>query len=75
MFAGVGILLMFAATAQAAPLLVSKTVSFIHDETLRTQVGVPATNRTIFTVISLTCMGTLSFLLGTPELPQYTSHI
>jgi hypothetical protein len=75
MFTGMGILLILAVTAQATPLLASRTVSFIHDETLRAQVGVPATNRTIFTVISLTCMGTLSFLLGTSELPQYICHV
>ncbi|KAH7414417.1 hypothetical protein DE146DRAFT_34835 [Phaeosphaeria sp. MPI-PUGE-AT-0046c] len=59
------LLLTFVVAAQAVPLPEPRYESNRRDESLRHVVGVPATNRTIFVMISLTCMGLLSFLLGT----------
>jgi hypothetical protein len=67
MIARKNILWLFMAMVQATPLppMSDASISTNRDERRHTSIGVPATNRTIFTVISLFCMGILSFLLGT----------
>lgn len=48
----------------AGPLLVRRQEIDAGNEEALVSAGVPASNRTIFTMIALVCMGLLSFLLG-----------
>jgi hypothetical protein len=66
MIARTKVLWLFMTMVQATPLppMSNASPSTYQNERLHTPMGVPATNRTIFTVISLSCMGILSFLLG-----------
>ncbi|OAK98789.1 hypothetical protein IQ06DRAFT_278347 [Phaeosphaeriaceae sp. SRC1lsM3a] len=59
------LLLTVAAVAQAVALSDPRYEPNRREESFRPAVGVPATNRTIFVMISLPCMGLLSFILGT----------
>lgn len=58
------LLLTVAAVAQAVALSDPRYEPNRREESFRPAVGVPATNRTIFVMISLPCMGLLSFILG-----------
>jgi hypothetical protein len=73
MIAPTGLLLMLLGSVQAAPLLETRQGSSIRDDSFTTTVGVPATNRTIFAMISLICVGLLSFLLG-KQIPSSLSR-
>jgi hypothetical protein len=64
MIALAGLSLMLLRSVQAAPLLETKQDLSIRNGTFIITVGVPATNRTIFAMISLFCVCLLSFLLG-----------
>ena len=64
-------------SVQAVPLLDTRLDLSIRDGDFTTTVGVPATNRTIFALISLLCVGLLSFLLGrqTPKSLEVVANV
>ncbi|KAF2833230.1 hypothetical protein CC86DRAFT_376436 [Ophiobolus disseminans] len=61
------LLILFALSASlvhGGPLLAQRQAIDVRDESALVPAGVPASNRTIYIMIALVCMGLLSFLLG-----------
>ena len=64
-FACLALMLAFLAqVVRGGPVLQGRQEIDIRDDDGVGAAGVPASNRTVFTMISLVCIGLLSFLLG-----------